>query len=445
MYKKISLLSNMFACCFSLGIAAFAGTLDTTFNPSGTPPGTVITALGDDNSQGNGVALQSDEKIVVVGHDFEAGVAMFATVRYQSDGSLDPSFGTGGTVTTLIGGQSFAYAVVTQADGKLNVVGETGAPNGIAVARYNADGSLDTSFGGGAVTTSIGVVAAGFSAVLQSDGKLVVAGAALMGSLSFALVRYNDDGTLDTSFGGGTGIVLTPIGSLASGHAVALQADGKIVVAGLADIASAQNFAIVRYNIDGSLDSSFGTGGIVTTSIGDFSNATGVALQANDKIIVTGNAFSVGIDQFAVARYNVDGMLDLSFGGGTGIVTTAIGSIAQAAGVAIQQDEKIAVAGFATVSGVEQFAVALYNTDGTLDTTFNPSGTPPGTVTTTMGSFAQGKGIALQSDGKIVVGGRTTEGGVDKFAAARYFSTFTPTPSVNACALRLINKYGPQL
>jgi uncharacterized delta-60 repeat protein len=198
----------------------------------------------------------------------------FALARYNADGSLDTSFDGDGKVTTAIGASTdVGYSVIQQADGKLVVAGYSwnGSNDDVALVRYNTDGSLDTGFDGdGKVTTAIGTgYDEGYSVIQQADGKLVVAGTSYNGSSNdFALVRYNADGSLDASFDG-DGIVTTAIGAANDyAQSVIQQADGKLVVAGYSHNGSDSDVALVRYNADGSLDTGFDGDGKVTTAIG---------------------------------------------------------------------------------------------------------------------------------------------------------------------------------
>jgi len=371
------------------------GDLDFTFGDDGK----VITDFGG-SSSGRAVAVQKDGKIVVAGNSS----GDFAVARYNRDGSLDVNFGTGGTVTTDFGGDDDSgNAVAIQQDGKIVVAGSAGSEenSNFAVARYNRDGSLDVNFGtGGTVTTDFGGdLDFGSAVTLQKDGKIVVAGSS---DNDFAVARYNTDGSVDMSFGTG-GKVTTDFGGDDNGTGVAIQKDGKIVVSGGSD----NDFAVARYNTDGSLDATFGTGGLVITDFGGSVFGRAVVLQKDGKIVVAGNSDG----DFAVARYNADGSLDTAFGT-EGLVTTDFGGDDQGTGVAIQKDGKIVVAGFTD----NDFAIARYNTDGSLDITFNPTGSLPGTVITDFGGNDQGAGVAIQKDGKIVVSG----GSDNDFAVARY-------------------------
>jgi len=263
------------------------GALDTSFDGDGK----VTTAIGSANDWGRSVALQSDGKIVVAGRSATGSTYSFALVRYNPDGSLDTSFDGDGKVTTAVGSSSQGYSVVVQSDGKIVVAGES--DYNVALVRYNPDGSLNASFGvGGMVTTDLGSSGSsgdyGYSVVLQSDGKIVVSG---MSNYNFAVVRYNPEGSLDTTFAG-DGKATTDFGSNDMGLSVALQYDGKIVVAGL----SGGVFAVARYNVDGSLDTSFSGDGKVNTEAG---SGYGVAVQSDGKVVVAGESNV----KFAVVRY----------------------------------------------------------------------------------------------------------------------------------------------
>jgi uncharacterized delta-60 repeat protein len=392
--------------------------------------GTVTTDINGFDV-GYSVTVQSDGKILVAG----SASNDFALVRYNADGSLDTSFGIDGKVTTDIGFSDQANSVTVQADGKILVAGFTGGGSGdFALVRYNADGSLDTSFDlDGIVTTDIGDEA--YSVAVQSDGKILVAGSA---SNDFALARYNADGSLDAMFTTDIGLGL----SRDQAYSVAVQSDGNILVAGSAGITGDDyDFALVRYNTDGTLDTSFGgTGtGIATTNTGlGFSTdqAYSVAVDSNGKILVAGYTWdgggvSIGNPPHVIqsydlmlVRYNADGTLDTSFGEpGTGIVITQVGASVIGRSVTVQSDDKILVAGFTTIAGSgDEFALIRYNTDGTLDTSFGGTGI----VITDIGPFGElGFSVTVQPDGKILVAGETitvdsSGAGSSDFALVRY-------------------------
>ncbi len=370
------------------------GSLDPTFDNDGS----LTTDFGTINDQAFAVAVQPDGKIIAAG----SGGDNFALARYNSNGSLDTSFDIDGKVTTNFGSIiARAQAIVLQPDGKIVVAGSTTSnQSDFALARYNPDGSLDTSFDtDGKVTTDFLAKDDVAEAVaLQSDGKIVVAGfATVPGNIrKFALARYNPNGSLDTSFET-DGKVIPAFGSgNETAHAVAVQTDGKIVAAGIAN----QDFALVRLNQDGTLDTSFDTDGKVTTDFDSgFDQAYAIALQPDGKIIATGRAIIGSTTDFALARYNSNGSLDTSFDT-DGKVTTPFGSSNEnAQAIALQADGKIVVAGYAALNSFD-IALARYNPNGSLDTSFDIDGK----VTFDSGSdFAFG--VAVQPDGKIVVAG----------------------------------------
>lgn len=402
-----------------------AGALDTSFGTGGI----ALTHFGpSSDDQAQAVAIQSDGKIIVVGSGGAAGID-FAAARYNADGTLDTSFGQGGMVTTdFAGGADYAQAVVIQSDGKIVVAGyaDMGGVTGtdFALVRYNADGSLDTSFGqGGKVTTDFAADGDyGQALLIQSNGKIIVAGTSSSGATSddFALARYNTDGSLDTSFGQG-GKVTTNFGplSIEDAYAAALQADGKIVLAGMVHTNTSDDFALARYNSDGSLDTGFGSAGLVTTDFGSTNDtAHAIVIQSDGKIIAGGYSIN-GSQNFALARYNADGTLDASFDGGK-ITTDFNGGADTLEGLVLQTDGKVIAAGFSFPrrSSVPQVALARYNGDGSIDTTFGASGK---VLTVLAGNEDAGEAVALQSDGRIVVAGYARDASFNgQFAVVRY-------------------------
>jgi uncharacterized delta-60 repeat protein len=358
-----------------------------------------------------------------------------ATPGAAAPGDLDPTFDGDGKVTTDFGGRDSAGGVVIQPDGRI-VAGGFGAGPGefdFAVARYETDGSLDPTFDtDGKVTTDFNTSDdRGAAVALQADGKIVVAGQSLVAgppgpSINFAVVRYNSNGSLDTTFSG-DGKVTTDVGNGEddAATAVAIQADGKIVTAGyvrnqFVDPQGPSDFALVRYNTDGTLDTTFGVGGIVTTDFNlDDDAANGVVIQPDAKIVAVGYA-NMGTFDFALARYNTNGTLDSTFDG-DGKVTTSFGSTDTGDGIALQSDGKIVASGSANISGNIDFALARYNTNGSLDTTFSGDGK----VTSDFGGTDHASAVGIQPDGRILAGGYvvTAEG---DFALARYTVNGSP-------------------
>jgi len=400
------------------------GSPDTSFDGDGR----LTTDFGASRDEGQGIALRPDGKILVGGSSF-AGNYDFALARYNADGSLDTSFGGGdGKVTTaLSAGHDVAYGVLLQSDDKIVLAGyandgNASASGGIALVRYHADGSLDTSFGGGdgIVVTAIGAVVAAYRATLDDDGKILVAGSSYNGAnYDFALARYDTDGSLDTSFGGGDGVLTTAFGAGDdSGRSVVVHDDDKIVVVGNSWNGSIYEIALARYNADGTLDASFGGDGKVTTPVGtnEQEGLQAIALQPDGKIVVAGVGSNGSNDDFAVVRYNTDGSLDTTFGG-DGIVLVAVspGGDDNAFDVVIRPDGSIFVAGQSQIVAGSGLGYAILDADGTV-LVGSESDEPPPTEATLN---ARGIDAVLQSDGKILVAGYTLEADHD-FVLWRY-------------------------
>jgi uncharacterized delta-60 repeat protein len=414
-----------------------AGSLDPSFGAGGR-----VTAVfpGAFDSAAAALVIQSDGKIVVAGSvNASPTLKDFALARYNPDGSLDVSFGVGGRVQTdFAGGADSAFDLALQSDGKIVVVGSAatigpGGPNtDFAIARYNPDGSLDVSFGmGGRVTTDIGTFADSAAAVaLQPDGKIVVVGS--NNNLDFVVVRYTGDGSLDTAFAGGGRLTTDFGGTMDAAAGVVLQPDGKIVVVGTTFGISIMNrdFALARYNPDGSPDAAFGVNGLVTSNFTPADAAADVALQPNGRLVVVGTAGNPGALDFAVARYDTNGNLDAAFGTGGVVFTDFASQQDAAASVALQPDGNIVAAGTTGVSGpLGDFALARYNPNGTLDGLFGTSGR---VTTDFFGQLDQGSGVALQSDGHLVVVGAANVGNLSQFALARYLGSALPVVSIAA-------------
>lgn len=397
------------------------GDLDPSFDADGK----VLTHF-DGFEEASSLVAQPDGKIVAAGTAFtrRGGRGRFALARYLPDGQLDRGFGRKGLVRTGFAGRSVSIAALAiQIDTKLVAAGSSASADGnsldFVVARYNPDGSLDPSFGsGGQLLTDLGSFDSATALAVQPDGKIVVAGESIAaGSLDFALVRYNPDGTLDAGFGSG-GRVLTDFGGVDAAKALVLLADGKLVAAG----SSNSDIAVARYNPDGSLDPSFGSGGQVLTDLGSPDQANALALQPDGKIVVAGT--TAGFSDFALVRYNPDGSLDAGFGSG-GSVVTNIGSIDAASALALQPDGKLVVAGISAGSSSVvprgRLALLRYNADGTLDPTFGTAGIALTSIGRGLIVFGQQPGpvtgplrqaLALQVDGKVVAVSTSEAGSV---------------------------------
>jgi uncharacterized delta-60 repeat protein len=398
------------ACVFLLAPSAGAagGDLDPTFGTAGL----VTTDFESRDDFGVGAALQPDGKIVVAGNSAVFGPfnVDFALARYNPDGSLDSTFGSGGTVRNDFGTSiDAATDVVVLADGKVVAAGVSGG--NFAVARYNPDGSLDATFGSGApATADFGAFDQANALILQADGKLVCVG---FSADQFALARFTGDGSLDTTFGTG-GKVTTDFGSFDQGFDAAGTADGKIVATGR----TGDNFALARYDANGALDASFGSGGKVTTDLGGSDLPSAVAIDALGRAVAAGTSSG----DFALARYNVDGSPDAGFGV-AGIVKTDVSSGSQDNAFAVVVDPEggiTAAGGSSSNPQSSDFALARYDSGGSLDISFGSGGK----VTTAFRTpLSNALDLLAQPDGKIVAVGGTRDlavSGSGDVALARY-------------------------
>jgi uncharacterized delta-60 repeat protein len=418
--------------------------------------GTVLTSLGKPidfaDTRANAVAQQPDKKILAAGYARDVRNNKFALARYNADGTVDSSFGGGAVITQVDrsdGSDDQIRALAVLSDGKLVAAGYAAfGQQDFALARYNANGTLDTTFNPngngdtgapnvidpGTVLTSVGNAntARAQTLVVQPDGNVVAGGFAKFGqtSSSFALVRYKPDGSLDSTFGM-SGKVTTPIGGgkVASVNALALQPDGKLVAAGVASNPSgdATGFALARYTPSGTLDTSFGTGGIVLTRAG-VGNATlkSLLVDGSGRLVVAGRASDASGVRFAVARYKPDGSLDTTFNS-TGISLTPVGSdnAAEAESLVAQGDNLLA-GGIASDGGVAKFTLARYTPSGALDPSFNSTGT----VLTPVGDggFAGATGLVLAGDRIVAAGFARAASGATQLALARFQNLPQPSP-----------------
>jgi uncharacterized delta-60 repeat protein len=423
--------------------APTAGALDPAFGGDGT----VVTDITGDGKYDtvNDVAVAPDGRVVAAGYSVIRGLDGeeedqpdhdFAVARYNADGSLDATFGTGGVVLTGFGGDESrdeATAVAVQANGKIVVAGNSDPDledlGGLALVRYNADGSLDATFGtGGRVLFDMGGIDSIEEMAIQANGRIVVVGSsdarAGIGSsdFDFAVARFRTNGAPDTSFGDG-GKVLTPLAtarSLDVAKAVAIQPNGRIVVVGSSNAGGSTDFAVARYNRNGSLDRTFGAGGIVLT---DASGERGtdvafdVAVQADGKIVVAGSG-----DGFTVVRYHRNGTLDPAFGTGGRTNVELYGS---AGAVAVQADGRIVVAGESSLTlgaWTRDFTLVRFDRNGSPDTSFGDGGKVTTDFAGNGTSDEQLTGLAIAPDGGIVAAGASTSrtGRGFDFAVARY-------------------------
>ena len=373
------------------------GDLDTTFGSGGKK---TVNFGGTDVP--NAVLVQPNGRIVVAGGGGPA--SSFCVVRLRAaNGTLDPTFGSGGKRTIDFGGDDEGvYGAALQPDGKIVLAGDSHLTP--AVARLKANGSLDSTFAtGGKKTFSWGALGRVTAALVAPNGKIILAGFSGPEGGNVQVARLNANGKLDTTFGTG-GIAAVDFGGDDFGEAAARQADGRILVAGRSTTAGA---IVARLRATGALDPDFGGDGRVTLPGGG--SASAVLVQPDRKIVVAGNASGSGA--MTVTRLKPDGTLDTGFGAG-GTATIDFGSLADlAAGAALQADGRIVVAGY--TQSAEDVAVARLNANGSPDATFGAAGK----ATVDFGAATFGNAVALAPNKRIVVVGQKT--GNDDFAVAR--------------------------
>jgi len=411
------------------GAAAAPGDLDPSFSGDGK----LIISVGSGADVAAGMVLQPDGKIVVAG-TCNGTTINFCLTRHRSNGTADHLFGPNGVGSShnfnLSGGDDTLTGIALAPGGKIVVAGYClhDGKYDFCVARLDTDGSLDTTFSGdGKVITAVSADANLARAVaVQPDGKIVVAGdCGPSGNRNFCVVRYTVTGALDVSFAG-NGKLATNIHQNDVPSAVAIQSDGKIVVSGTCAVdsfAGSREFCVARYSPTGAIDAGFPRTRSIANA-GDVAEA--LVLQPDGKLIIVGYCDDINFTKFCLIRYNADGSSDLTF---DYTQSPETGSIAQAA--TIQADGKIVVAGYCTSGGNSDFCVALYNSDGTLDKSFATGGLR----TVAIGADNDlPSAVAVQPDGKIVVAGRCQSGSNYQFCVARFEA---PAQGYRACSLDL--------
>lgn len=385
------------------------GTLDSTFGGTGI----VTTSIRPGQDDAHAVIQQADGRIVVAGLSYDGtgfNDSTITVVRYLDDGTLDPEFGGGtGKVTTAVGPDyDGAFAVVQQSDLKLVVAGYSGTD--VALVRYTTDGTLDSTFNGtGKVTTTVGSQATARALLLEAgDDKLVVAG---ISDTDVLLARYDTTGMPDATFAGG--VVTKTVGSGAKGYALLQQAsDGKLVVAGVADNGTNLDFLLLRYGLDGMPDGGFGTSGVAVTPIGSGNDsAYGLAQQADGALVAVGSSDKATNLDFALVRYDTSGMPDATFGT-AGIVTTPIGTDEEAMAVLVQPNGGIVAAGYSFGAGSTRFALTRYlslpGTTTSTSTTTTTSTTTIVTTTTTTSTVSPSSSTGISTTSTTVFVSSTT-------------------------------------
>lgn len=397
--------------------------LDTAFGENGI----VIHAVGDNNDEIRAITLQPDGKIIAAGLSYADPVSRCALARYLPDGTLDATFFGDGMLTDSFSASSCSYhGVALQNDGKIVAAGFTRVvfKDDFALARYEQNGVLDATFGnsGKVVTDFFGDDDDVFAMTIQPDGKIVVAGSAYDSThlADFALARYNIDGSLDASFGNAGKVHFDFGTSACQATSLAMQADGKLVVGGYHSVNNISHFAIARVTANGSLDPTFGVDGKqVTMLTANTSRSYSIALQPDGKIVIAG--FVIAVDpyyDFAVVRYLTDGTPDSTFSDDGIVITSVNPYIDYAHALTIQQDGKIVVAGATSGTGLQNdFLLVRYNPDGTLDGSFGIDGH---IITQVSAGYETIYAVRLQPDGKLVAGGFAEAGSKRQFALARY-------------------------
>jgi uncharacterized delta-60 repeat protein len=429
---KASLLTTILSLLFTVALAA-SGDLDTTFSGDGLVTSYAVPSNPGRSDYGFDIAIQPNGKIVAVGASYvpSTGNSDFAILRYNTRGSLDATFSGDGRLITNFGGFDRASGVAIQSNGKIVAGGEKCSssigPCDVALVRYNANGTFDTTFSGDGKLTSDfgGGNNSAYSVVIQSNGKIVLAGSMWNGTDNdFAVYRYLSNGSLDVTFSG-DGMVSFGFGAGRQDSAadLVLQSDGKIVVAGYSGDVNHinNNFAIARLNANGSLDTTFSGDGRQAANFGGNDFGAALTLQPDGKIVVAGRKNDLTRSSFALARFNPDGNPDTTFNG-TGRKTFSIipstAADAAALDVSVQVDGKIVVAGHTEIGGDNDHAMALVrlNSTGGFDMTFSGDGK----VTIDFGADDYLSALVLQpADGKYVLAGQTYNGTQSDFALAR--------------------------
>jgi uncharacterized delta-60 repeat protein len=387
-----------------------AGALDPSFGSGGI----VTTVLSGGTDTTHSLALQADGKIVVGGFSGKpsADNPKLALARYNPDGTPDSSFGTNGQVLMNAGspGSYDATSIVIQPDGRIDVGDDIGH-----VIRFLANGTLDTTFANSGIASAINETTTDL--LLQPDGKILVAGATTgPGQQSEdTVVRLNADGSADTSFQA----VLLPAtypGIVDRTPRLALAPDGTIIVLVGMSFGSA---ILGRYHPDGSPDLAFGSGGLIYVSTPQFQPFTALARQPDGRILTAGTAMEGPI---LLSRFNANGNLDDTLGGSGRVSTPIINpqSTVSPIGLLLQPDGRILAAGNFTFMNASTFALVRYNPNGSTDTGFGSNGIADFTAPPGDGSSAGA--VVLQPDGKIVVAGTLQDPstGAEKFLVVRY-------------------------
>jgi uncharacterized delta-60 repeat protein len=409
----LSVISVLFSVCLN----AQPGSLDQAFGNNGT----VMSPISSFVEHGYALAVQDDGKILVAGFRDQAGAQDFAVARYNADGSLDDSFGSGGMATIDAGTDvDAAWCMALQNDGKIvlggSVFKQQTTYDDYAVVRLNSDGTTDNSFGtNGIVTTDIeGLYDNAYEILVQDDGKIILGGDGyILDRRHVCLVRYHTDGTVDESFGF-LGVAYLAVGTVEDKTKdIAFQSDGKIIAVGFMNDGMDDQAFVARFNTDGTVDTFFGLNGYTTIDIGGREDRLWtVCVDDDDEILVGGyTRDETEMDNdYLFMKYTSDGVLDTDFGS-NGIKMFHYGSNDQVIDMVLQDDGKIV-----SIGSAFSFELLRLNENGDLDNSFGDNGK----VNTSVGTYCHGNRISLYADKRVVVAGQAEDGGLKHFALARY-------------------------
>ena len=406
------------------------GTLDPFF-ATGSPlgAGKLIASVGVGTSKARGAAVQPDGKLLLAGECTGGATGTdFCTLRYNANGTPDTGFGIEGLVTTSFGpNKDTANAIAIQANGKIVVAGGCWlyAPiDSLCAVRYNQDGTLDSSFGaGGKLVTTVETTyefAVVNAIALQPDGKIILAGTCTINGTDsfFCARRYQSNGAVDTGFGI-AGKALTLLGDGSNNVlAMSLQYDGKIILAGGCHNGTNNVFCAARYTVNGTLDATFAVAGKLIDASGAIGLTRAIAIQPDGKILFANGCSANPLSWICLSRYRADGQIDSGFGAaGTVATTPDINSPRVANAIALQPDGKVLIGGYCGNGTNLDFCALRFHSDGTYDSSFGTAGK----VLTAIGTGNDyANAVVLQSDGKIVLAGYCANGAVDAFCALRY-------------------------
>lgn len=417
--------------------------LDSLFSDDGIS----LTNLG--NFEGAWSVFSTNENKIIV-----SGWSKLSTespedillMRFNNDGSIDRTFKSGNIISVEEFTWESSYASIEQKDGKILIAGRfyNGLNWDFMLARFYADGRLDSSFAqNGFAIIDISSDDRAFSIDLQNDDKIIIAGFVNINNWDFAVLRFNSNGLLDNTFGN-NGIVINDFdGDIDVAFSIKTQSDSKIIACGWTFANASWNFAIIRYNSDGSLDQNFGNKGIVITDVDNVYNTShSIAIQEDGKYVVTGyRYFRERLDtDILLVRYNSDGSIDQSFGV-NGFVTKDINRNEDFAwDVIIQSDERILVTGYTKSDSSKNVVTLRFNNNGQIDSTFGDSGV---IITSIFGFDEEGRHLALQNDGKILVTGYSFNGVDQDLFILRINpdGNILPVPQVDSTLTNLSQNY----